>query len=135
LTPNTPRGARPKRTAQEVIDQAIHENRVWEYTCLCLIFLFALVGTGVLIYGVVSSNWYFCLSGSLVGALLWPTLNQAARLWDQNRRIRLLELALNRATTSEEAVSIISRILFDPAAAMMIHMKREEEARDATLRS
>ena len=108
--PPNERSGQPSRTAREVIDQAIHENRLWEYVCLALILAFATTGITIVVYGAVVNNWALSISGSAVSILVWPSLSRANRIWDENRRIRLLEIALSQAKSGTEAIRFIREI-------------------------
>jgi hypothetical protein len=99
--------ARTARLAKEIIDAAIQENRQWEYLCLCLIISLTPIGIGILLYGIMQNNTVTSISGTVIGALVWPALSRASRIWEANRKLRLLELPLSRATSAAQAASII----------------------------
>ena len=47
----------PKRFAQDVIDDAIRENRPNEYILYAFAILFVGLGTGSFIYSLVTGHW------------------------------------------------------------------------------
>jgi hypothetical protein len=96
------------RTAKQVIDQAIRENRTGEKICYGLVLLFALAGLAVLGYGVWQGQGLIALAGSLAGAVLWPALRQARRIRKENQLLRLLEVPLTNAKTANEAAKVLS---------------------------
>ena len=76
--------ASPPRTAEQVIDQAISENKFSAY----------------LLYG-------FALAGGVASGLFWPAMNQARQIRRENIAIRLLERPLSMADTSNEAANAL----------------------------
>lgn len=61
--------AAPRRTAREVIDAAIRENRPWEWLSLSAAALAVAGVTGVVV-GVVRGDGVIGLSGAAVGVLM-----------------------------------------------------------------
>ena len=62
-TPSAP------RTAREVIDAAIRENRSWEWVSFGLTVAFAVVGLVVLAVGAYQGNGLVALAGTVAGAV------------------------------------------------------------------
>ncbi len=98
------------RTAREVIDAAIQENRAWERTCLAFTVAFALTGIGVVIAGAVRDNGIVALSGAAAGALFWPGLRYASATRRENVALRMLELSLTHAKTGQQAADAIREV-------------------------
>jgi len=97
----------PPRTAQELIDQVIRENRHSEM--LCYVFATAFVSVGVFAIG---SAIYFqqgtvAVAGSVPSALFWPAINIAVKIRRENIAIRLFELPLSRFDTAKEAAEML----------------------------
>lgn len=106
-TKRHPMAQQPLRSARQVIDQAIKENRFGER--LLYAFAIVLVGAGVfaLIAGVVTRQGVVAVAGSVSSALFWPAMREARRMRRENMAIRLLEDPLGRAETSREAADAI----------------------------
>ncbi len=99
--------APPPRTAEQVIDQAIGENKFSEYLLYAFATLFVLGGMATLIVGLVRSDGLVALAGGIAGALFWPAMNQARQIRRENIAIRLLERPLSMADTSNEAANAL----------------------------
>lgn len=95
------------RTAREVIDEAIRENRGWDTICRLLVVAFATAGLFTLVFGAFTENGLVSLSGAVGAALFWPALRNARSVMRTNISIRLLELTLANAKTAEEAARAI----------------------------
>lgn len=96
-----------KRTATEIINQAIEENRWGErllYLLSCATFL---VGAGALIMGAYQGQQVIAASGAVAGTLFYPAMRLAKRIREQNIAIRLLEIPLSNSRTAEEAAKIL----------------------------
>ena len=95
------------RTATEIINQAIRENRVAEV----LLYLFAAIvmvcGTIVLLYGAFSRQGLTALAGAISNTLFLPAINYAGRIRKENIAIRLLEAPLSTAQTAVDAAKAI----------------------------
>jgi len=94
--------ARP-RTAQEIIDQAIRENRPAERILYGFAVIFVLCGVGTLGYGVLAGSEVPAILGVIASALFYPAMREAREIRRQNIAIRLLESPLSKAGTSEDA--------------------------------
>jgi hypothetical protein len=98
------RGARV-RTVDEVIDQAIRENRVNEYILYGFAILFVGLGTGAFIYSLVSGHWALSMGSALESGLLYPAMSAVQRIRRENQNIRLLEIPLSHSATADEAAA------------------------------
>jgi hypothetical protein len=106
--PTAPPGPQPGlRTAREVIDAAIRENRQWEWVSLGLTVGFAAVGLVVLGVGTYQGSGPVALAGSVTAALFWPALRNAVAIRRENIRIRLFEIPLALAQTSAQAAEAV----------------------------
>jgi hypothetical protein len=114
-------GAEP-RTAREVIDQAIAENRAGEMFLYVLAGLFAAVGLSVLIWAVIHHEPVVAVAGAMASGFFWPAMNSARRTRKESIAIRLLEAPLSRADTAKEASEMLQRV-FD-------QMYRDESPKD-----
>ena len=99
------------RTAREVIDAAIRENRPWEWVSFGLTIGFAVVGLIVLGVGAYQGNGLVALAGTVAGALFWPALRSAIAIRRANIGIRLLELHLTYAKSAAQAAEAIRQAL------------------------
>jgi len=96
------------RTSKLVIDQAIRENRKAEQ--LCYLFAVAFVASGLfaLVWGAVAGNGIVAVVGTVASVFFYPALAGAREIREDNMAIRLLEIALDRATTADEAANALS---------------------------
>lgn len=100
-----------KRTAKEVIDQLIADNRGWDW--LCYLAAAAFIATGVVV--VVRALFWdqsalLALVGCVCGSLFIPAFDRAQRIRKENQAIRLLEIPLSQAKTAEEAARLIHEV-------------------------
>lgn len=100
------------RTAREVIDQAIKENRVGQWLLYSFACVFVIVGLSVLVFGMIIREPIIALTGCISSGLFWPAMNSARRTRKESIAIRLLEAPLSRADTAKEASEMLHR-LFD----------------------
>lgn len=99
-----------QRTAKEVIDDAIRENRFAEYLSYAFASLAVTVGVAMMIVGLTSGQTTSSVVGLVCTNLFWPAMSSARRTRKENISIRLLETSLANATTIEEAASAINKI-------------------------
>jgi hypothetical protein len=99
-----------KRSAQEVIDTAIKENRPNEYLLYAFALLFVGLGTGSFIYSVWTGHWALSIGSAIESGLFYPALNAVQKIRRENQKIRLLELALTNAKTAEEAAAALKQV-------------------------
>ena len=107
--------ASPTRPAKDIIDDALRDNRSWEWLCYALVFLLVLTGVGTLITGIIQQKEVVVLTGGGVIGLFWPAMRFARGFRQDNIRIRLFEYALAKATTATEAADIL-RTALNPLA-------------------
>ena len=98
-----------KRSAQEVIDQLIRENKPNEHTLYALAMLFVGLGTGCFIYSVITGHWALSIGSAIETGLFYPAMNAVQKIRRENQTIRLLELALTNASTAEDAAAAIHK--------------------------
>jgi len=96
-----------QRTAREVIDQAIHENRAGEWLCYVFAVVFVVVGVAVIIWGAAAGQGIVALAGSIASVLFWPALREARQIRKENMAIRLLEVPLSMAGTGKAAAEAL----------------------------
>jgi hypothetical protein len=95
------------RSAKEIIDQAINDNKWSEWLLYSFAILFVLAGILALIWGMIKGEGVVALAGAIAGVLFWPAMNQARQIRRENIAIRLLEGPLSMAATSEEAANAL----------------------------
>ncbi len=98
-----------KRSAQDVIDDTIRENRPNEYILYGFALLFVGLGTGSFIYSLVTGHWALSIGSAIETGLFYPAMNAIQRIRRQNQKIRLLELALTNARTAEDAAAALQK--------------------------
>ena len=95
------------RSAREIIDQAIAENRLGERLCYAFSVTFVLLGAFGLTFGMLKGEGTVALAGSIPEALFVPAFIFARRIRSENIAIRLLEVPLNRAETAQGAAEAL----------------------------
>jgi hypothetical protein len=97
----------PARSAKEVIDQAIADNKWNEYLLYAFAVVFVLAGMTALIWGMVKGEGTISLAGGIASVLFIPAMTQARQIRRENIAIRLLEQPLSMAGTSKEAADAL----------------------------
>lgn len=95
-----------QRTAKEVIDQAIRENRSG-MALLYFAIVFVSVGVFVIVWGAVAGQGLVSIAGSIAGILFWPALREAWQIRRENMAIRLLESPLSMSSTAKAAAEAL----------------------------
>jgi hypothetical protein len=101
--------SRSPRSAQEVIDQAIRDNRVSEWLLYGFAVTFVLAGLVILTVGVSRGDWPTTGIGAVVSSLFLPAMSSTRRTRKENIAIRLLETSFSKATTAREAAEVLRR--------------------------
>src|SRR5262245_65403849 len=96
-----------QRTAREVIDQAIQENRAGEWLAYLFAVVFVVVGVVIRIWGAISGQGIVSVAGSIASILFWPALREARQIRKENMAIRLLEVPLSMAGTGKAAAEAL----------------------------
>jgi hypothetical protein len=96
------------RSAKEIIDQAIAENRLNEYLCYVFASVFVVSGTGTLIFGLVKWDGIMALVGAVANLLFFPAMKQAREIRKENIAIRLLEAPLSASKTAKDAADALT---------------------------
>src|SRR5436305_11902185 len=99
------------RTASEVIDQAIRENRRWETFVFILASIFVIVGIGLIIWSIMHDRPIMAVAGAVESTLFWPALHVAMQTRKANIILRLLEIPLGRSQTAIEAAEMLHEVL------------------------
>jgi hypothetical protein len=97
------------RTAKEVIDQAIQDNRFDKWLLYGFAVAFGAVGLTVLLWSVWKGEAIVAVCGSITTGLFWPAARMAERLRKQNLAIRLMEHPLSKTETAEEAARVLQQ--------------------------
>jgi hypothetical protein len=95
--------SRNVRTAQQVIDQAVSENKTNERLLYGFAVSFVTVGLSVLVWAVLTKTILLAGIGTLTSALFWPAVAFVRQTRKKNILIRLLEAPLSRSDTAKEA--------------------------------
>ena len=103
----------PKRFAQDVIDDAIRENRPNEYILYAFAILFVGLGTGSFIYSLVTGHWALSVGSAIETGLFYPAMHAIQKIRRENQKIRLLELALTNANTAAEAAAALQKVFLE----------------------
>jgi hypothetical protein len=96
------------RTAKQIIDQAVAENRSAERLLYAFAILVVSTGAFALVWGVVTSQGVAAVAGAIASSLFLPAMSQARQTRRESVAIRLLEAPLSRATTSHEAAAMLT---------------------------
>jgi hypothetical protein len=95
------------RTAKEIIDQAISDNRRGEYHCYRSATVFILIGVVVIVYGLVIGSWPQTAVGAVVSGMFLLEMRDALEIRRENIALRLMEVPLSKATTAKDAAEVI----------------------------
>lgn len=87
--------------------QSLSDNRLWEWLCYTLVILLVVVGVSTLFVGIIKEKEVIAATGGGVTGLFWPALRYASAFRKDNIRIRLYELALAKAKTSDEIAAVL----------------------------
>jgi len=96
-----------KRSAQATIDLVLHENQVLSVTLWVLAVLFVLCGITVIGVSLWRNQPITAVAGAVETYLFIPAWRFVQKLRRENIMIRLLEIGLNNARTTSEAVETI----------------------------
>jgi hypothetical protein len=112
-TKRVPWSSAVPRTAQEVIDQAINENKASEYLLYGFAIAFVFCGMIALVAGAIQNERLVALAGGIGSALFYPSMRLAKQIRRENIAIRLGELPLSKAETSHEASIALKEFFVD----------------------
>jgi hypothetical protein len=96
------------RTAAEVIDQAIKENRFPEYLLYAFAALFVLTGETIIGFALLRGSGVTAVAGVALNGLAWPAYYATRQIRAENLMLRMLEVPLNKAKTSTEAAKVLT---------------------------
>jgi|GEM_PF-6490809 len=99
----------PKRSVQEVIDEAIAKHGDGRL-CYAVVVFFILLGSVILIVGVVRESGMVALAGSVFTGLFWPALRYADGVRRDLVRTRMYEMALAKAKTADEMLQMLREV-------------------------
>jgi hypothetical protein len=99
------------RTAHQVINDAIMENRIAEWIMYGFATAFVITGIALLILGSIKDNTFTGALGGVSSLLFWPSMTAARRVRKENIAIRLLEAPLGRADTAKEAAEMLRHLV------------------------
>jgi hypothetical protein len=98
------------RTAAEVIDQAIKENRFPEYLLYGFAALFILTGELLIGYALFRGSGLIAVSGVALNGLAWPAYYATRQIRAENLMLRMLEVPLMKAHTAKEAADMLTDV-------------------------
>lgn len=96
------------RTAEEVINQAISENRLPEYILYGMSIIFVVSGGILIVWSLAHNFGWGAVAGVGLDGLVWPAFAQTKRLRQENLVLRMLEISLSRAHTADEAATMLT---------------------------
>jgi len=96
------------RAAEDVINQAIKENRVPEFILYEMLIAFVFVGIGIIVWSFASSHAWVAVAGAALDGLAWPAYKETKRVRQENLMLRLLEIPLSKARTADEAATMLT---------------------------
>jgi hypothetical protein len=101
------------RTANQVIDQAIEDNKFTEHLLNGFAVVFVASGIVTLIAGAIRGESLVAIAGAVATSLFYPAMRQARQIRRENIAIRLLEAPLSKAETSHEASVAVKEFFSD----------------------
>jgi hypothetical protein len=102
-----------RRTARQVIDQAIADNRKQEWILYSFSITCVLTGLVLILWGLFHGDKIFAGLGTLSSALFWPAMRYARQIRRESIAIRLLEVPLSKAETETAACAMLERFFRD----------------------
>jgi hypothetical protein len=96
------------RTATDVINQAISENRKPEWLLYCFAAVFVLTGEIVIGWALSAKTPLTTLVGVALNGLAWPAFRETRSLRAENLMLRMLEVPLSKTQTAEEAAKMLT---------------------------
>lgn len=96
------------RTAKEVIDQAIKDNRGPEYLLYTFASIFVLLGSALIIAAIYNKASINAIAGVALNGLAWPAVQMTREIRQQNLMLRMLEVPLLKANTAAEAAKMLT---------------------------
>jgi hypothetical protein len=110
--PQKGRGRSGSRSAKQVVDAAIRENKIIGWLLYTFATLVIAAGLTALFWGMLKGEGVVSLAGIIASTVFYPTLRLATSIRKDNMTIRALEYPLSLATTVDEAIRVL-RILHD----------------------
>jgi hypothetical protein len=101
------------RSAREVIDQAIRENRAGEILLYIFATAAASIGLFVMVWSAMIREPLSALAGSVCTGLYWPAMRMAKQIRKENIMIRMLEAPLSKATTARAAANALAQVFVE----------------------
>jgi hypothetical protein len=102
-----------RRTAKQVIDQAIADNKKAEWLLYGFSITFIALGVGLILWGSLHGDKVFAFIGTLAGTLFWPAMKYAGQIRRESIAIRLLEAPLSKAETEMAACEMLQKLFRD----------------------
>jgi flagellar biosynthesis component FlhA len=102
-----------EKTAEEVIDQAIRENRFGERLLYGFAVLFVLTGLVLMTFAVVNGSPFSAVLSLISSALFLPAMQSARRTRQESMAIRLLQAPLRQSDNSKEAAEAIRTVFVE----------------------
>lgn len=96
-----------RRTPQEAIDQAIREGRPGLYLAYVSIVISLCGGVFGLWEASRNQQPLVAILGGVLSACVWPALQHALKVRQQNVALRLLEIPLNQARSADEMAGLL----------------------------
>jgi hypothetical protein len=101
------------RTANQIIDQAIEDNKFTEHLLNGFATVFVACGLFTLVAGAIRNESLVTIAGPVATSLFYPAMRQARQIRRENIAIRLLESPLSKAETSHEASIAVKEFFSD----------------------
>lgn len=102
-----------RRTARQVIDQAIADNKKPEWILYSFSITCVVTGLVLILWGLFHGDKVFAGLGTLSSALFWPAMRYARQIRRESIAIRLLEAPLSKAETETAACEMLERFFRD----------------------
>jgi hypothetical protein len=99
------------RTAKDVIDDAIFENKPAEWLMYIMSLGFSSIGMYAIYLGLNNGSFETIGIGGICSLVVWPAMGAARRTRKENIAIRLLEAPLSRVDTSKEAAEMLHKLV------------------------
>jgi len=98
------------RTAREIINQAIAENRVPEFMLYGYAYLFVFTGEALIALAIYDRSSVVAIAGVALNGLAWPAYRATRAIRAENLMLRMLEVPLMKARTADEAATMLTEM-------------------------
>jgi len=98
------------RCAKDIIDDALHHNSRKMFFLYVFGGVGIITGCAVVLYGQFCCSIYVTIAGTAISGITIPILKHLNKLWKECTTMRLIEIPLGNALTSEKTAMAIHNV-------------------------